>query len=289
MTMNAMQPEQIRDLLRAVACPGRSRDIVALKFVRGIGVQGGDVHVEFAPDTVRADKVQAMEDGIRRVLQEAGFTSVDIETEPPYDDDSMLLGGESVNPLQVDLGEYGLPQAEPDAADTSGGAGVKPWTLDDLEQGGRAGLVGKGEDEPLPDVPADGPLGNLDAGYDGALPVFQWQIDPEAPDTLLHKVKLSNDAWRYVVWWLIHPSEELVYASVQARHWIKYNGEVKPNPAGKVEAVNLVYDRTRGGIAAVYGTVRDFRPFVEAFRRAYEGEDVVLEQIAVGDQPTPPQ
>jgi metal-sulfur cluster biosynthetic enzyme len=80
LTMNPMTPEEIKELLRAVGCPGRSRDIVALKFVRGIGVQGSDVRVEFAPDTVKADKVQAMEDGIRRVLGEAGFTRVDIET-----------------------------------------------------------------------------------------------------------------------------------------------------------------------------------------------------------------
>lgn len=281
--MNPMTPEEIKELLRAVGCPGRSRDIVALKFVRGIGVQGSDVRVEFAPDTVKADKVQAMEDGIRRVLGEAGFTRVDIETEPPYDDDSMLLGGESVNPLQVDLGEYGLPQADAEGADTSGGAGAKPWTLDDLEQG-RAGAVGAVEDDPLPEVSSDGPLGNLDAGYDGAIPVFQWQIDPQASDTTLTKVKLSIGAWNFVVWWLLHPEQNLLYASIQARHWVKYNGEAKPNPAGKTEAVNLVYDLSREGISAIYGTVRDFRPFAEAFQRAYTDEGLVHERIRVGDE-----
>ena len=44
------------------------------------------------------------------------------------------------------------------------------------------------------------------------------------------------------------------------------------NPAGRTEAVNLVYDRKRSGIVAIYGTVKDFRPFVGAFRRAFPGE-----------------
>ena len=32
------------------------------------------------------------------------------------------------------------------------------------------------------------------------------------------------------------------------------------------------YDRKRSGIVVIYGTVKDFRPFVEAFRRAFPGE-----------------
>ncbi len=38
---------------------------------------------------------------------------------------------------------------------------------------------------------------------------------------------------------------------------------------GRSEAVNLVYDMDREAVVAVYGTVRDFRPFVDAFRRGY--------------------
>ncbi len=44
------------------------------------------------------------------------------------------------------------------------------------------------------------------------------------------------------------------------------------SPVGRTEAVNLVYDITRGAIVAIYGTVQDFRPFVEAFGRAYLAE-----------------
>ena len=46
-------------------------------------------------------------------------------------------------------------------------------------------------------------------------------------------------------------------------------GAARLHPVGRTEAVNLVYDATRGAVVAIYGTVRDFRPFVEAFRRGY--------------------
>ena len=38
---------------------------------------------------------------------------------------------------------------------------------------------------------------------------------------------------------------------------------------GAHEAVNLTYDLDRKAVVAIYGTVRDFRPFVDAFYRGY--------------------
>ena len=268
-----MPPEEIKELLRQVKFPGRSRDVVALGFVKSVAVQGEHVEVEFTPDSINADKVSAMEAETRTLLQSLGFKQIDIHTEPPYDDDSMLLGGASMNPLQVDLKEYGLdPIPNP-------GQGGAPHLKD---------LLAAGEDKPAkvaqtppptaepPDAfapPAvDGPQGNADPGYDGPVPVFQWQLDPEAPDAETHKVRFSIGSWNYGVLWLIHGAQDLVYASVHARHWVYYNGKAKPNPAGRTEGVNIVYDRQREGVVAIYGTVKDFRPFVEAFRRAWSGE-----------------
>ena len=34
---------------------------------------------------------------------------------------------------------------------------------------------------------------------------------------------------------------------------------------GRNVVVNVVYDRRREAVVAVYGTARDFRPFIEAF------------------------
>jgi metal-sulfur cluster biosynthetic enzyme len=265
--MPQMKPEEIKELLRQVPCPGRSRDIVALGFIHGIGVQGTNVMVEFRPDTTNVAKVLAMEEGIREALRKVQFETIEIETEPPFDDDSMLLGGASTNPLQVDLGEYGI---EP-KLDVIEGEGRRAKNLlspePPKEDSPAAQLTYDAEES----IVAEGPQGNADPAYDGPMPVFQWQIDPQKADEDITKIRLSIDSWNYVVCWIEHSSEDLVYASIQARHWIFHGGKARPNPAGRVESVNLVYDRRRSGVAAIYGAVRDFRPFVEAFRRAFTG------------------
>ncbi len=285
--MAPMKPEEVKELLRQVRFPGRSRDVVALGFVKSIAVQGKHIEIEFTPDTINAAKVTAMEDAVRVLLHEAQFEDIEIHTEPPYDDDSMLLGGASVNPLQVDLHEYGLePSPDPD----QGGA---PHLKDLLARGDDS----KGKPKPPIDAdaalaaalemaPPEGPQGNSDPTYKGPLPVFQWQLDPDAPEAETFKAKLSMGSWNFVVWWLVHPVQELTYASIQARHWIYYDGKARPNPAGRIEAVNLVYDPRRTGIVAIYGTVKDFRPFVDAFHRALSGladgsEDALTAETAL--------
>jgi hypothetical protein len=82
------------------------------------------------------------------------------------------------------------------------------------------------------------------------LPVFQWKVGPEqSPETV--KTKLGIGSWNFVVCWLVHPSQDLIYASLQARHWISHGGKTRPDSAGRTEAVNLVYDRMRSGIVAI--------------------------------------
>jgi len=276
--MTHMKPEEVKELLRQVPCPGRSRDIVALGFLKGVAVQGPNVFVEFNPDTQNVTKILAMEQSIRDVLRNAGFEEIELETEPPYDDASMLLGGPSTNPLQVDLSEYGI-DPNPDLIE---GPGHRAKNLMNPEppKDGSPAQAADGLDE-FGALPSEGPQGNLDPTYDGSLAVFQWQIDPKDPLTETVKKKLSIGSWNFVVCWLMHPSQDLVYASLQARHWISYAGKARPNPAGRTEGVNLVYDGKRAGVVAIYGTVKDFRPFVEAFRRAFNGEasDEVNEQL----------
>jgi metal-sulfur cluster biosynthetic enzyme len=267
-----MKPEEVKELLRQVPCPGRSRDIVALGFIHGIGVQGPNVMVEFKPDTTNVAKVLAMEEGIREVLRQAQFQDIELETEPPYDDDAMLLGGASTNPLQVDLNEYGI-EPTPDIVEGDGQRARNLLSPEPPKDGSPAAQLAEDAPEEMgPDFASEEPQGNLDPTYNGPLPVFQWQIDPESAETEAVKTKLSVGSWNFVVCWLVHPSQDLVYASLQARHWISYGGKARPNPAGRTEGVNLVYDRKRAGVVAIYGTVKDFRPFVEAFRRAFTGE-----------------
>lgn len=286
--MSPMQPEQVKELLRQVRFPGRSRDVVALGFVKSVAVEGSRVEVELTPDSVNADKVSAMEKEVRAVLRSASFEQIEINSEPPYDDDSMLLGGASVNPLQVDLKEYGLdPLPDP-------GHGGAPH-LKDLLAGGEEEPKQKKKENPALEPPGpppdafapaevEGPLGNTDPDYDGTVPVFQWQIDPDGPGVETGKVKLSIGSWNYVVLWTAHAEEELVYGSVRARHWIYYDGKARPNPAGRTEGVNVVYDARRAGVVAIYGTVKDFRPFVEAFYRAYSGQAGDAEDLAADEE-----
>jgi metal-sulfur cluster biosynthetic enzyme len=283
--MAQMKPEEVKELLRQVPCPGRSRDIVALGFIHGIGVQGSNVMVEFKPDTTNVAKVLTMEEGIREVLRKAQFQDIELETEPPYDDDAMLLGGASTNPLQVDLGEYGI-EPTPDIVEGDGQRARNLLSPEPPQRGSQAAQLA--DDAADHDAfPYEEPQGNLDPTYDGPLPVFQWQIDPESEDAEAVKTKLSIDSWNFVVCWLAHPSQDLVYASLQARHWISYGGKARPNPAGRTEGVNLVYDRKRAGVVAIYGTVKDFRPFVEAFSRAFAGEAANGGDLSIAPAPSP--
>lgn len=275
--MAHISPEEAKDLLRAVACPGRTRNIVSLGFVKAIGIKDRKIFVEFNPDIQNVEKILQMEDNIRQVLRAAHFEEIEIETEPPYDDSSMMLGGPSMNPLQVDFGEYGI-DPNPDLVEGPG-ARARNLISPEAPKAGTPIAEGAGVDE-YAVAASDGPQGALDPGYDGPLPVFQWQIDPEAADVAGVKVRLSIDSWNYVVSWLPHPTQKLVYASLQARHWIFHDGKARPNPAGRTEGVNLVHDDTRGGVVSIYGTVRDFRPFIEAFRRAYVAGEGVREVVA---------
>jgi hypothetical protein len=82
------------------------------------------------------------------------------------------------------------------------------------------------------------------------LPVFQWKVGPEqSPEAV--KTKLSIGSWNFVVCWLVYPSQDLIYASPQAKHWISHGGKTSLDSAGRTEAVSLVYDRKRSGIFAI--------------------------------------
>lgn len=102
------------------------------------------------------------------------------------------------------------------------------------------------------------------------VPVFQWDVNPEDATLVSGTAELLGDEYDYWIWWQIHP-ERLVYASVQglrhdavAERHVGHGHSVAP-----AAGVNLVYDQERHGIVAVYGSVRDFRPFVAAFLKVY--------------------
>jgi hypothetical protein len=125
--------------------------------------------------------------------------------------------------------------------------------------------VGYGDAGPMT---LPGPEYTAAAGEDETWPpVFQWQIDPANPDLQSGEADVSRDGWDFAVWWQRHPAG-LVYASIQAleQRDDESGGAERRLPMGRNVVVNLVYDEQRQAVIAVYGTARDFRPFVSALR-----------------------
>ena len=245
------QAERVRGLLRSVQYPGFQRDIVGAGFVKDIEIEGKQITVHFAPNTRNQAKVEQMEADIRDALDKAGpFESVEIQRQEPFADAGALSHG-GMTPLQVEMLEDGVvPQ--PDLIGR------------EMQRPDLAPQAGYDEDGP---EPLGGPRSDV---YEGELPVCQWEIDPHDPNAKSGTANLAIGGWDFRVWWQIHPAR-LVYGSIQAMQedWVEHGGAARTHPVGRSEAVNLVYDMDRKAVVAVYGTVQDFRPFVDAFYRGY--------------------
>ena len=251
--------QQVRALLRSVQYPGFERDIVSTGFVKDIEFEGEGVTIHFAPDTRNQAKVQKMEADIRDVLAAAGqFNRIDIRCRQPYDGQALLSQG-GMTPLQAEL----IADGKQPQADVLGEAMGRP----DL-----APEIGYGENGPEPLVgPSSDPLGGTGSDtYEGDVPVFQWEVDPNDDSASSGTNNLTIGDWDFRVWWQVHPAR-LVYASIQAMRddWVERDGDARSHPVGRSAAVNLVYDMDREAVVAIYGTVQDFRPFVDAFHRGY--------------------
>ena len=238
MTTDNDQAEGLLELLRAVKYPGFRRDIVAAGFVKSIEVEGKCVTVHFVPNTRDQAKVVQMEADIRDTLDRTGrFERIEIERRRP-DAASGVLSDDGKPETEI----KGSALRRPDMAPQSG------------------------YDEDGPE-PLGGPRSDV---YEGELPVFQWEIDPHDSAAKSGTANLTIGKWDFRVWWQVHPAR-LVYASIQAlrEDWVEHGGEARSHPVGRSEAVNIVYDTDRKAVVAIYGTVADFRPFVDAFYRGY--------------------
>lgn len=228
--------ERALGILRTVDAPGGQRNIVTAGFVKEIEVTDKGVSITFAPNTRSQDKVEAMEAGIRNALgAEDIFENIEIQRCKPFSDDSEASGQRPApKKARADL-----------ALDAGYGLDGPP------EPGG-------------PAVPTASPV------YEGKLPVLQWEIDPQNAAAKSGNADLTVDGWDFRMWWQEHESG-LLYTSIQAMQddSTSHDGEARSHPVGRMEAVNLVFDKERKAVIAIYGTVRDFRPFVEAFYQSY--------------------
>lgn len=136
---------------------------------------------------------------------------------------------------------------------------------------GRVDVAQKAGYQPGGPNPLAGPREAPD--FDYGLRVLQWDIDPHAPDRLTRQHEIRVGDWDFRVWWQAHEAAGLLYVSMQAlrEDWIDHE-DASPHPIGRSEAVNLVFDERREAVVAIYGTARDFRPFVRAFSVAHERE-----------------
>jgi len=243
--------ERVRGLLRAVRFPGFQRDIVAAGFVQGVEIGDRRVTIHFAPNTRNQAKVEQMEKDIRDALGGTEcFERVEIQRHRPFADAGVLSDG-GQTPPQADLVE-------------DSGLSVPDIIERTMQRPDMAPQAGYDEDGP---EPLGGPRSN---DYEGELPVFQWEIDPNDCDAKSGTANISIGDWEFRVWWQLHPAR-LVYASIQAMQedWVEHSGAARSHPVGRSEAVNLVYDMDRKAVVAIYGTVQDFRPFVDAFYLSY--------------------
>ncbi|MGE0652620.1 MAG: iron-sulfur cluster assembly protein [Alphaproteobacteria bacterium] len=273
--MSAISPQEVRNLLREVVYPGFSRDVVSAGFIKGVAVSGQSVIITFAPNSSNGAKVSEMEAGIRQALARAGLHEIQVKTKLPFGEEDMALrrpiapdtesdadlarsltGPGVMTPLQAELLEDGIV-AEPDLLHH------------DLRHGANAPAAGLGGEPPEPLAGPEGPPGER---YEGAMPVFQWDIDPHDAAAESHETSIRHEDWEIRIWWQVHPVGDLLYASLQAMRddWADHLGAASIHPVGRQAAVNLVFDKNRNGVVAIYGTVRDFRPFVEAFRQALQ-------------------
>ena len=245
------EAERVRSLLRSVRHPGFKRDIVAAGFVKDIEAEGKRVTVHFAPNTRNQAKVEQMEKDIRDALGGAEcFERVEIQRHRPFADAGVLSDGGQTPPQADMVEESGMP--EPDIMERT------------MQRPDMAPQAGYDEDGP---APLGGPRSN---DYEGELPVFQWEIDPHDSSAKSGTANLAIGGWEFRVWWQVHPAQ-LVYASIQAMRedWVEHAGAARSHPVGRSDGVNLVYDLDRKAVVAIYGTVQDFRPFVDAFYRCY--------------------
>ena len=253
--MSAEKIEQVRNQLRRVMYPGFERNIISMGFVKEIRMDESGVTIEFSPNTRDEKKVLQMEDDIRKEingLDEIG--EVKIARSVPFAEESQ---GEEQHPSEPPAGYPG--------GEVGGGAGIS--ANDKLRRADIAPSAGYGDGGPEPFGGPDSELQNAASErYNGDLRVMQWEIDPNDSTFESGEANTIQDDWEFRVWWQVHPAK-LVYASIQAlrEDWADHTGTARPHPVGRSEAVNLVYDIERKAVVAIYGTVRDFRPFVEAF------------------------
>ncbi len=236
---------QAWDRLRSMKDPVSRCDIVSLGLVKRLGVAGADVTVDLRSTGGDAYRDEALAAAIQRELGTLDGVERVVVTGGPRGAGNHRDGSSTMTPLHLPVLSDSPSDAALSRADMAPGAGYGPDGPEQL---------------PSPE------LSIPDDRYEGWPPVHQWEIDPKDPDLVSGESQVSLGEWEYDIWWQKHPAG-LVYAAIQALHDdTMTTGPQREHPMGRNVVVNIVWDDRRAAVVAVYGTARDFRPFIEAFR-----------------------
>lgn len=268
-------PGQVRESLERVEVPWDGGEVSAAQVVQRVDADGGVVTVEIRRERCRAGGFPRLSRRIHDALIGCrGVREVRITRSSAPDVGMTKDGGPAGirprTPLQAEL----LEEGEVPPPDPLGRRLARPGVAPDAGygEGGPPPLAGPSASARRPEPAADRPEPELGA------PVFQWDVDPLSGDLPGGEAEVERAGWSFRMWWQEHP-QGLVYGSIQAQASGPGPPEgggpanARPHPVSTGAAVNLVYDRRREGVVAVYGTVRDFRPFVRAFLEGYGGAE----------------
>ncbi len=240
------------DCLRRMKDPSTKEDIVSLGIVTEVHVSAGSATVHLTPPQGDPYQHEALAQTIRHdLISVDGIDRVRVGWPKAQRED--LIDPEDAGAVHLPVLET-QPSPHSDVMDPV------------LQRANLAPDAGYGEFGPE-DLP--GPVDELPQDkYEGWPPVFQWEMDPADPSLKSGETHARRGDWDFDIWWQEHPAG-LLYVAIQAmRDDTVTEGPERQHPMGRNVVVNLVYDQRRGAVVAVYGTARDFRPFVEVFRDA---------------------
>ena len=237
----------VSERLASLRDPKSKSDLMSAGLVTDVSFDEAVVRVELSSPDGDAFGHDALAAAIKRELGD--IDGVDrVRVSWPKVESSACGCGQPAG--QCDDQSFSLPVLDPETAR--------------LQQAGIAEDSGFGEGgpEPLPSPEMDLP----DEHWTGWPAVPQWDVDPSDPALKSGEEHLRLENWDYEIWWQQHP-DELMYVAIQAMSDDTVTGgPERKHPIGRNVVVNLVYDQRRESVVAVYGTARDFRPFIEAFR-----------------------
>ncbi len=236
----------VRTALQTLNDPRVDEHLLSSGIVEGISIEDGNVAITLQNPEFEDFEHQALAGAIKRELSTLeGVQSISVFWEQPSRVDTDV----------IHHGRDGISLNVLSETDTCIGTGV-------------AKDIGYSEFGPDQILSPEMEIPN--EAWEGYPPVLQWDIDPTNTEFESGEATISLLDWQFEIWWQTHPSE-LMYVAIQAMHEDEIDQESeRKHPIGRNVVVNLVYDQNRQGIIAVYGTARDFRPFIEAFQIACE-------------------